>query len=49
MPTWSGIIQLLESGKAGKRPVVDSGDLVAVQGSVKTRYEHGDTKMMNVG
>ena len=39
MPTWSGIIQGLESGKAGERPIVDDGDLVAVQPPVKARYE----------
>ena len=39
MPTWSGIIQVEESGKASERPVVDDGDLVAVQVSVKGRYE----------
>ena len=39
MPTWSGIIQGVESGKAGERPVVDDGDLVAVQEPVKARYE----------
>ena len=46
MPIWSGIIQDLESGKAGERPVVDSGDLVPVQVPVKTRYELGDTRMI---
>ena len=39
MPTWSGIIQLKETGKAGERPVVDGSDLVAGQGPVKARYE----------
>ena len=39
MPTWSGIIQGLESGKAGERPIVDDDDLVVVQVPVKTRYE----------
>ena len=39
MPTWSGIIQSLESGKASERPVVNDADQVAVQGSVKGRYE----------
>ena len=39
MPTWSGIIQGLESGKAGERPIVDDGDLVGVQVPVKARYE----------
>ena len=39
MQTWSGIIQGDESSKAGERPVVDDGDLVVVQPSVKTRYE----------
>ena len=39
MPTWSGIIQVRESGKAGKRLVVDGGDLVARQKPVKARYE----------
>ena len=46
MLTWSGIIQELESGKAGKRPIVDDGDLVVVQGSVKTWCEHGNTRML---
>ena len=39
MPTWSGIIQVLESGKASERPVVDDGDEVDVQAPVKGRYE----------
>ena len=39
MPTWSGIIQLMEKGKAGERPVVDGSDLVVVQVPVKARYE----------
>ena len=38
MPTWSGIIQGLESGKAVERPVVD-GDLVVEQGPVKARHK----------
>ena len=39
MPTWSGIIQVGESGKAGERPVADGNDLVAGQVPVKARYE----------
>ena len=39
MPTWSGIIQDLESGKASERPIVDDGDVVVVQPPVKARYE----------
>ena len=39
MPTWSGIIQELESGKANERPVDDDGDVVAAQVPVKARYE----------
>ena len=39
MQTLSGIIQILESGEAGERPVVDGSDLVAVQVPVKARYE----------
>ena len=39
MPTWSGIIQVLESGKAAERPVGDDGDLVVIQVPVKTQYE----------
>ena len=39
MPTWSGIIQDLESGKGGERPVVDGGDVVEVQVPAKARYE----------
>ena len=39
MPTWSGNIQVLESGKAGERPIVDDGDLVGVQEPVKAQYE----------
>ena len=47
MPTWSGIIQGLESGKAVERPIVDGGDQVVVQQPVKARYEqHGDTRTM---
>ena len=49
MPTWSGIIQSLETGKAGERPVVDGGDLVVVQVPVKARYKQGDTRMMRWG
>ena len=36
-PTWSGIIQLGESGKAVERPVDDDGDLVAAQVPGKAR------------
>ena len=39
MPTWSGRVQFLESGKAGEGPVADVGDLVVVKGPVKARYE----------
>ena len=39
MPTWSGIIQFLEGGKAGERPAVNDGDLVVLQVPVKARYE----------
>ena len=39
MPTWSGIIQFRESGKAGERPLDDFGDEVETQGPVKARYE----------
>ena len=39
MPKWSGIIQVLESGKAGERPIVDGGYLIVVQVPVKARYE----------
>ena len=39
MPTWSGIIQIIESGKAGERPADDGSDLVVVQVPVKARYE----------
>ena len=39
MPTWSGIIQLLESGKDAERPVGDDADVVAVQEPVKAQYE----------
>ena len=39
MPTWSGIIQEGESGKASERPVDGGGDRVAVQVSVKARNE----------
>ena len=39
MLTWSGIIQVLESGKAAERPVVDDGDLVVLQLPMKARYE----------
>ena len=39
MPTWSGIIQFLEGGKANERPVVDDDDLVAAQVPVKERYK----------
>ena len=41
MPTWSGIIQGLESGKAVERPVDDDGDLVVVQVPVKARHKQG--------
>ena len=41
MPTWYGIIQNLESGKASEQPVVDDGDLVAVQVPVKGWYKKG--------
>ena len=41
MPTWSGIIQLGESGKAVERPVVDDGDLVVEQGPVKAQHKQG--------
>ena len=44
MPTWSGIIQDLESGKASKPPNVDDGDLVLEQVPVKGRF--GDIRMM---
>ena len=37
--TWSGIIQDLEGGKAGKRPAVDNRDLVNGQAPAKARYE----------
>ena len=43
MPTWSGIIQFLEIGKVGERPVVDNGDQVVYKVPVKARYEHDDT------
>ena len=47
MPTWSGIIQSLESGKASEQPVVNDGDLVAgkipVEGGMS---KHGDIRMM---
>ena len=46
MPTWSGIIQDLESSKAGTGDGGDGGDLVVVQPPVKARYEHGDTRMI---
>ena len=39
MPTWSGIIQEREIGKAGDRPAIDDGDLVLLQVPVKVRYE----------
>ena len=39
MPTWSGIIQFLKSGKAGERPVDDFGDQVESKVPVKARYE----------
>ena len=45
MPTWSGIMQGLESGKDGEpedgteSPVRDGTDQVVVQGPVKSRYE----------
>ena len=39
MLTWSGIIQVHESGKAGEHPIVDGGDLVAGQVPVKAWYE----------
>ena len=39
MPTWFGIIQGLESGKAAERLVVDNGDLVVAQAPVKAKYE----------
>ncbi len=41
MPTWSGIIQVLESSKASERPVDDDGDLVAPQVPVKGWYKQG--------
>ena len=37
--TWSGIIQRLESDKAGESPVVDGADLIVFQVPVKARYE----------
>ena len=37
--TWSGIIQGLEGGKAGKRPAVDCRDLVDGQVPVNVQYE----------
>ena len=39
MPTWSGIIQVNESGNTAERPVGDDADLIAVQDPVKTQYE----------
>ena len=39
MPTWSGNIQGMESGKAGERPIVDDSDVVVVHVPVKARYE----------
>ena len=39
MPTWSGIIQGLESSKSSERPVVDDGDPVVAQVPVEARYE----------
>ena len=39
MPTWSGIIQGLESGKAVERRVVDDGDQVVEQVPVKARHK----------
>ena len=41
MPTWSGIIQVSESGKDGEQPVdeIDGCDLVSSQVPVKVLYE----------
>ena len=41
LQTWSGIIQDRESSKASENPVVDDGDLVAVQVPVKGWYKQG--------
>ena len=46
MPTWPGIIQVIEEGQADERPVADDGDLIVVQVPVKAQYEYGDTRMM---
>ena len=39
MPTWSGIIQEREIGKAEERPAVEDDDLVVRQIPVKAQYE----------
>ena len=39
MPTWSGIIQDGEIGKANELPAVEDGDLVVRQIPVKAQYE----------
>ena len=40
MPTWSGSIQVRESGKAAERPVGDDADLIVIQVPVKKmQYE----------
>ena len=41
MPTWCGIIQDFESGKAVEPPVDDDGDLVVFQAPVKARHKQG--------
>ena len=48
MPTWSGIIQDGEIGKADERPAFEDGDLVVRQIPVKRGMsKHGDTRMMS--
>ena len=46
MPTWYGIIQEHESGKASENPAVEGCDLVGKDFPMKARYEHGDTRMI---